>query len=200
MLGSRDTAETQRRNALMQRKHGASIDILTPDETTKLYPWLNLDYIGITTYGNTNEGWFDACALLQLVRREAKKLGAKHVKGEAVAIDCTENQVTGVRLANGTTIPCDWCVNAAGPAGGQVADRLNIKIPGEPRKRTVFHFEAPVSGANFPMLFDDSGLWIRPVGEGFIAGIAPDEDRDPHPGNDFEPAHYQFEEIGRAHV
>src|SRR3546814_20464558 len=44
------------------------------------------------------------------------------------------------------------------------------------------------------MLFDDSGLWIRPEGEGFIAGIAPDEDRDPHPGNDFEPAHYQFEE------
>src|SRR3546814_18692005 len=135
MLGSRDTAETQRRNALMQRKHGASIDILTPDETTKLYPWLNLDDIGITTYGNTNEGWFDAWALLQLVRREAKKLGAKYVNGEAVAIDCTENQVTGVRLANGTTITCDWGVNEAGPAGGQGADQMHIKNPGAAPKR-----------------------------------------------------------------
>src|SRR3546814_15200360 len=78
MLGSRDTAATQRRNALMQRKHGASIDILTPDETTKLYPWLNLDDIGITTYGNNTEGWFDACALLTMVHREATQQAAKH--------------------------------------------------------------------------------------------------------------------------
>src|SRR3546814_12846291 len=86
LLGSRDTAETQRRNALMQRKHGASIDILTPDETTKLYPWLNLDDIGIPTYGNTKDGWLDAWALFQLVRREAQKLGAKYVNGKAVTI------------------------------------------------------------------------------------------------------------------
>ena len=45
------------------------------------------------------------------------------------------------------------------------------------------------------MVFDNSGLWIRPEGDGFIAGIAPEESRDPHPENDFEPAHYLLEEV-----
>lgn len=195
MLGSHQAIDSQRDNALMQREQGASIDILTPGEALARWPWLNVEDIGIATYGSANEGWFDAWALLQLVRREARKLGAEYVNGEVTAIDSLGDKVVGVRLADGTAIPCDWCVNAAGPAGGQVASLLGIKIPVEPRKRTIFHIKTPVSGAGFPMLFDNSGLYIRPEGEGFIVGIGPDEARDPHPGGDFEPDHYLLEEI-----
>ncbi|MHC8381289.1 NAD(P)/FAD-dependent oxidoreductase [Pseudomonas sp. LB3P14] len=195
MLGSHDAVAMQRDNALMQREQGASIDILTPGEAVARYPWLNVDDIGIATYGSANEGWFDAWALLQLVRGEAKQLGAEYVQGEVTSINKSGDQVTGVRLADGTVLPCDWCVNAAGPAGGKVASWLDIKLPVEPRKRTVFHFKAPLPSDGFPMVFDNSGLWIRPEGDGFIAGIAPEEARDPHPEDDFEPAHYLLEEV-----
>lgn len=189
MLGSHDAVEAQRDNALMQREQGASIDILMPDEIIKRYPWLNVEDIGIATYGSANEGWFDAWALLQLVRKQARMLGAEYINGEVTAIDTSGDAVIGVRLSDGTRIACDWCVNAAGPAGGQVAELAGVQIPVEPRKRTVFHFASPVAGEGFPMLFDNSGLWVRPEGDGFIAGIAPDEIDDNHPHDDFEPAH-----------
>jgi glycine/D-amino acid oxidase-like deaminating enzyme len=38
-----------------------------------------------------------------------------------------------------------------------------------------------------PLVFDTSGMWIRPEGEGFICGISPSADNDPHPGDDFNP-------------
>lgn len=39
------------------------------------------------------------------------------------------------------------------------------------------------------MLFDTSGAWIRPEGEGFICGIAPPEEDDPDAAGNFEPDH-----------
>jgi FAD-dependent oxidoreductase domain-containing protein 1 len=38
-----------------------------------------------------------------------------------------------------------------------------------------------------PLVFDTSGMWIRPEGGGFICGISPTADNDPHPGTDFNP-------------
>ncbi|EPK5790112.1 NAD(P)/FAD-dependent oxidoreductase [Pseudomonas aeruginosa] len=195
MLGSADGVETQRDNALMQREQGANIEIFTPGEAKARYPWLNIEDIGIATYGSANEGWFDAWALLQLVRSAAKKLGVEYVNGEVSGVKATGNKVVGVTLKDGTELACDWCVNAAGPASGKVSSWLGINLPVEPRKRTVFHFKAPLDSVGFPMLFDNSGLWIRPEGDGYIAGIAPEESRDPHPEDDFEPAHYLLEEV-----
>lgn len=194
MLGSPEHADTQRDNALMQREHGAMVDILSPAQAKQRYSWLNVDDIGIATYGAANEGWFDAWALLQLVRRQARQMGVEYVEGEVTRIDTQGASVTAVRLGDGSRLACDWCVNAAGAAGGKVAALAGVALPVEPRKRTVFHFKAPLVGHGFPMLFDNSGAWIRPEGDGFIAGIAPELHRDPPADGDFEPDHYLLEE------
>jgi glycine/D-amino acid oxidase-like deaminating enzyme len=194
MLGSPDGADAQRTTALMQREHGATVDILTPEQTKERFPWINAEDLGIATYGAVNEGWFDAWALLQLVRREAKKLGAEYVQGEACGITQNGGKVESVQLTDGTILPCNWCVNAAGPASGKVASWLGIDLPVEPRKRTVFHIKTPVPTEGFPMLFDNSGAWIRPEGDGFIAGIALEEPVDVHAEGDFEPSHHLLEE------
>src|SRR6185437_5056441 len=60
-------------------------------------------------------------------------------------------------------------------------------LPIEPRKRTVFMIRAPLDNAGKPLVFDSSGAWIRPEGEGFICGIGLPENADPHPGDDFNP-------------
>ena len=98
-----------------------------------------------------------------------------------------------MRLAGGQTIDADWCVNAAGAASAAVVSGLGIDLPVSPRKRTVFCIKAPLEPAGFPMLFDTSGAWIRPEGEGFICGIAPSADNDPDATGDFEPAHALLE-------
>jgi len=194
MLGSPEGVASQRANALMQRELGASVDILTPAQALQRFSWLNVEDLGIATYGSANEGWFDAWALLQLVRREARKLGVEYIQAEATGLTCRNGKVSAVQLDNGSSLSCDWCVNAAGPASGKVARWLDIPLPVEPRKRTVFHIKAPVSTDGFPMLFDNSGAWIRPEGDGFIAGIPP-IDLDPDADGDFEPAYELLEEV-----
>lgn len=194
ILGSPEHVDTQRNNALMQIGHGAQVDILDPAAARQRFPWLNVDDLGVGTFGTANEGWFDAWALLQCVRREARRLGVDYIQGEATGFNTAGDKVTAVKLADGQTLACDWCVNAAGPAGGKVASWLDIPLPVEPRKRTVFHIKAPLSVTGFPMLFDNSGLWIRPEGDGFICGIGPQEARDPDATGDFEADHYLLEE------
>ncbi|MDT4823770.1 FAD-dependent catabolic D-arginine dehydrogenase DauA [compost metagenome] len=195
ILGNSASGDAHQRSAQNQIEHGAVIDILSPEQAKQRFPWLNVEDIGIATFGAANEGWFDAWALLQLARREARRLGVEYINDEVVGIDVKGGIVTGVRLGNsGTTLACDWCVNAAGAWGGKIARMAGIELPVEPRKRTAFHIKAPLAREGFPMLFDNSGAWIRPEGDGFIAGIAPEEDRDPNAEGDFEPDHYLLEE------
>lgn len=195
IVGGPDGYAAQADNAARQNALGARVEVLLPDQARQKFPWLNVDDVGVATYGVENEGWFDAWALLQLVRKSARALDVEYVSGEVTGIDLLGDRVSGVRLADGTRLAAEWCVNAAGPAGGKVAGWLGIDLPVFPKKRTVFHFNAPLEDKAFPMLFDNSGAWVRPEGSGYIAGIAPDAGRDPDAWDDFEPDHYLLEEI-----
>jgi len=193
ILGSPASAEDMRADAQRQNALGAQIESLDAVQLRSRYPWINVDDIGVANFGLRNEGWFDAWALLQLVRSRARALGVEYVNGEVTRIDVASGRVTGVRIGSETRIEADWCVNAAGASSADIAALLGIELPVRPRKRTVFHVKAPVAGEGFPMVFDNSGVWIRPEGDGFIAGIGPEEHEDPDAHGDFEPHHDLFE-------
>jgi FAD-dependent oxidoreductase domain-containing protein 1 len=171
----------------MQRAEGAEIALLDPADLVTRFPWLNAADLAAATLGLRHEGWFDAHALLRAVRAEVIRLGARYLHDEAVALELAGPSVESVRTRAGERIACRYVVNAAGPAAGDVAALAGIPLPVEPRKRTVFVLRAPLKAANMPLIFDTSGAWIRPEGEGFIAGIAPPADRDPRADGDFEP-------------
>lgn len=176
-----------RESFAMQTGEGAEIGWFDPDGLAQRFPWLNVEDIAAGTLGLRHEGWFDAYALLRLVRAEAIRRGARYVQDAAVAFDIEGGALTAVRTASGDRIEADQVVNAAGPNAGRVAALLGIDLPVEPRKRTVFMIRAPLDAARMPLVFDISGMWIRPEGEGFICGIVPDEDKDPPAFGDFEP-------------
>jgi FAD-dependent oxidoreductase domain-containing protein 1 len=194
ILGSEDTIEDCRAMARMQIENGASIAVLGPEELAVRFPWLNLDGVGLGTLGTTNEGWFDAWALLQLARAAARRAGVDYRHAEAVGFETKASRITAVRTAAGETIAADWVVNAAGPASGRVASWLGIELPVAPRKRTVFHLKARLDGSAMPLLFDGQGTWMRPEGDGFICGTVP-HDGDPDATGDFEPEHAAFEQF-----
>lgn len=194
ILGGPDAVAARQAGVAMQRAEGADIVALTPDELARRFPQMRFDDVGIGTFGQTGEGWFDAWSLLSLVRRAAREAGVTYIEAEAVGLNTSGAQVTGVRLKGGDVLPCDWCVNAAGAASARLVSGIGIALPVSPRKRTVFSFRAPVSPLGFPMLFDSSGIWIRPEGAGFIGGIQPPEDQDPDATDDFEPHHHLMED------
>lgn len=193
ILGDERTAALRREALAMQHELGAEIEELSPDALAQAFPWLSTEGLAMATLGKRNEGWFDAWSLLQAARRAAIRAGATLVTGTATGFYTSGSNITAVEV-NDAPLPCDWCVNAAGPSSGAVAALLGIDLPVRPRKRTVFQFKAPLAGASMPMLFDISGAWMRPEGDGFIGGIQPDEANDHDADGDFEPDHTLFEE------
>jgi FAD-dependent oxidoreductase domain-containing protein 1 len=132
--------------------------------------------------------------LLRAVRTAAIARGVTYVAEDASEVCVSGDQVCDVRTAQGGRYAADWVVNAAGAQSACVARWLGIDLPVGPRKRTVFHFKAPLDGRAIPMLFDTSGAWFRPEGDGFIGGIQPDSATDIDADGDFEPHHDLFEE------
>ena len=180
--------------AQMQRSHGADVQVLYPDELRTRFPGMNFEDVGVATFGAQHEGWFDAWSLLSLVRRAARQQGVSYVKAAVRAFETDGARVTGVVLNDGQRIACDVCVLAAGAWSGRLAATLGIDLPVVPKKRTVFSFKTPFRLDNFPMLFDTSGLWIRPEGDGYIGGIQPPPEGDADADGDFEPQHALLEE------
>ncbi len=193
ILGGPQTAAARRAAVAMQQAEGADILALTPDEISARFPFVALEGVGIGTFGQSGEGWFDAWSLLSLVRGAARDMGVTYIPGEVTGFELSGARIAGV-CSGEDVVPCDTCILTAGAASGALMAKLDHPLPVSPRKRTVFNFRARLKADNFPMLFDTSGIWIRPEGDGFIGGIQPPEDRDLEATGDFEPHHDLWED------
>jgi glycine/D-amino acid oxidase-like deaminating enzyme len=70
-----------------------------------------------------------------------------------------------------------------------------LALPVEPRKRSVFVFEAQKRFDDMPLLVDPSGIYVRPEGAMYITGGAePPETDGPADPADFEPDWPLFED------
>jgi glycine/D-amino acid oxidase-like deaminating enzyme len=177
-LATAEYEPVMRENHALQQVEGAEVVLLTPDELAGRFPWMTLDGVTLGSLGLRGEGWFDGYGLMQGFRRKARALGAESVTADVVGIDLDRERVSGVRLADGSLLGCGTLVNAAGPWARQVAAMAGVELPVEARRRMVFVFDARWQPADFPLVIDTSGVWVRPEGEGFICGHAPPERED----------------------
>ena len=180
---------------------GADVALLTPDEVARAFPHLNTGDLRLASYGRSGEGWFDNMGLLGGLRAKAISQGATFVRDEVTGLDMEGGRVTAARLASGTTVPCGWLVNAAGPRAALVAQMAGLALPVEPRRRTLFVFDcqtspegtARVNGGRLPLMIDTTGVHVRPEGRYFLTGGVPSDDRAVAP-DDMEPALHEFED------
>ena len=160
------------------------------------FPWLSTDGISAGAYGLSGEGWFDAHALLGLFRKALKGRAIDMIEADAVAIERDGRRVAAVTLGNGTRLGAGMVINAAGPNAGRVAAMAGLALPVEPRKRSVFVFEARERIDDMPLLVDPSGVYVRPEGSVYITGGAESGDGEGPAGpDDFEPDWPLFEEV-----
>jgi glycine/D-amino acid oxidase-like deaminating enzyme len=183
-------------NHAIQTTEGA--DIVLEDRATleRRFSWLSGEGTVAGAYGVSGEGWFDAHAMLGLFRKALRGMKVDLITASVTGIARRGNRVTGVTLDNGETLQAGTIVNAAGPNAGKVAALAGIALPVEPRKRTVFVFEARDRFEDMPLTVDPSGVWWRPEGSVYITGGAESEEgeqaADPA---DFEPRWDLFEEV-----
>src|SRR5690606_7496545 len=130
-----------RANHAVQVAEGADIMLEDAGALRRRFSWLATGGIAAGAYGRSGEGWFDAHALLALLRRSLRPRDIDLVHAEVTAIAPRAAGGFGVTLADGATIEAGMLVNAAGPNAGRVAAMAGFGLPVEPRKRSVFVFE-----------------------------------------------------------
>jgi glycine/D-amino acid oxidase-like deaminating enzyme len=184
-----------RRNHAVQRSLGADVALLSPEEIAARYPFMAVEDLRLGSLGLSGEGWFDNMGLLAAFRASARNAGAEFAHAEAAAYLRAGDRMTGVRLTTGEEIACGTLVNASGPRAKSLLATANLHdLPVEPRKRTLFIFDAadPPQGP-MPLTITPSGTFCRPEGRFFLCGISPAE--DPIVAvDDFEPRHAEWEE------
>jgi FAD-dependent oxidoreductase domain-containing protein 1 len=163
----------------VQRSLGADIALLAPAALARRFPWLRTDDIAAGCLGLSGEGWFDGYALMQAFRRKAREHGVAYRAAEVVGIERAGRRITALTLGDGTRLACGIAVNAAGPQAGGIAALASAALPVQPRKRCVFVFACRSPLPACPLVIDRSGVYFRPEGERFIAGVSPPPERDP---------------------
>jgi len=162
-------ADVLRENHKVQRAAGAATELLSPHDIQARYPFYNVQDIVLGAINTVDEGYFDAHALFDWWRRQARERGVDYIENEVVAI--TQNArgtaVEHVTLKSGEVISCGHVVNAAGPRAGQVAALAGLSIPVEPRKRFswIFSAQTPLERA-LPLTIAPSGVYVRENGGG----------------------------------
>jgi glycine/D-amino acid oxidase-like deaminating enzyme len=185
-----------RENHHVQAAEGADIVLDDAAALERRFPWLSTEGIAAGAYGQSGEGWFDAHALLSLFRRALKERDIDFVQDSVIGVRTEGGKTIGVTLAGGATIDAGIVINAAGPQAGGIAALAGLSLPVEPRKRSVFVFEARENFEDMPLIVDPSGIYVRPEGSVYITGgaepHATDDAADPA---DFEPEWHYFEEV-----
>jgi len=182
-------------NAL-QNARGADIALYDRPALARRFPWLASGDLAAGSWGRTGEGCFDGYGLTQAFRRKARSLGVAYRQSRVVEVLREGGRVAGVILDDGSRVACAHLVNAAGASGARVlSSRMGFPIPVFAKKRCVFAFRCQTALDGFPLLIDTSGVWVRPEGEGYIAGFSPDDLDESDHGSDFEVDWSLFEDV-----
>ena len=167
-----EQGRTDRLDAALRVQHENHVPVLrlSPDDMAARFPWLNVSDLGLGAFGIEGEGWFDGYSVMQAFRRKARSLGVRYVRDAAIGLAMAGGRVTGVETATAGLIEGDAFVNAAGPHAAEVARWAGFDLPVSAEKRTIFAFRCPDPPRDIPLVVDASGLYVRPEGDGFIAG------------------------------
>jgi FAD-dependent oxidoreductase domain-containing protein 1 len=181
-------------NQRLQHELGAATELRNPRELSESFPWLNTSDLAGGSFGPINEGWTDPYSLLQAFKRKARSQGVTYLNDTVTGLDHDGRRVTGIRLASGESIACGHVINSAGIKGRNIAAMAGIDLPVYPRKRFIYVFDCRDEIERVPLTIDPTGVWFRPEGAQFIAGVSPEEHEDPD-SEDFELDYRLFEDL-----
>jgi glycine/D-amino acid oxidase-like deaminating enzyme len=175
-----------------QRDLGCAVEWLERSEIYRRFP----AYDGAGYAGGTLgplDGSVDPGAVLQGYVRKSASLGVEYLAAEAASISRSRGAVTGVTLADGTSLMAPAVVNAAGAWCAPLAATAQVDLPVLPVMRTVYTIETAIPNDALPSVFLPSGLYAIPESGGrFLVGWSQPDDPV---GYDFAFARGKFYEL-----
>jgi sarcosine oxidase subunit beta len=160
-----------------QREMDVPVEVLTPEEIKRRWPYLRVDDLVGGTFG-PEDGYADPYLVAMGFADQARKLGVRiEEKTEVTGIRIKNGKVEGVETTRGP-IAVPVVVNVAGPWAGEVARMAGLEFPAKPYRRQVFAtspFDAipkPV-----PMVIDqDLTFYFRGEEPNIIMGMSDAEE------------------------
>ncbi len=160
-----------------QREMNVPVEVLTPGEIKRRWPYLCVDDLVGGTFG-PEDGYADPYLVAMGFADQARKLGVRiEEKTEVTGIRIKNGKVEGVETTRGP-IAGPVVVNVAGPWAGEVARMAGLEFPVKPFRRQVFAtspFDAiprPV-----PMVIDqDLTFYFRGEEPNIIMGMSDAEE------------------------
>ncbi len=146
----------------LQRKLGADVRVITPDDARKLVPALRVDDLIAAVWG-PGDGLAGPAEVTAGFARRARELGVKIVEGVRVAsLERAQGRTSGVMTSAGA-IASPLVINAAGPSAARVARLAGVELPVHPRRRHIFFTEPfPAIPGPVPLTTDvTSGFYFR---------------------------------------
>jgi glycine/D-amino acid oxidase-like deaminating enzyme len=161
----------------LQRSLGCMVEWLSPSDISARYPLFALEGLIGGTFGS-EDGHFDAHAVLMGYKAKARSQGALYLHDEVVAIDTVGGHVDGVRLKSGSRLGARHVVNCAGAWAAEIGRSAGIELPVQPVKRQVFVLDTKIKPAHpLPLTILPSGLYFRSETGGLILlGKSVDDD------------------------
>jgi glycine/D-amino acid oxidase-like deaminating enzyme len=167
------TWEQYQSNAAMQRRLGARVETLMPDQAARFIPQTRTEGLLGATYG-PDDGYCDAHGVALGYLSRARDLGVRLLRATpATGFEVTGGRVTAVQTSDGA-IGCEVVVNAAGPWAGAVAALLGLDVSVQPYRRVVYMTEPfPLIPSPIPLTVDvGSGFYMRKEHENLLFGAS----------------------------
>jgi FAD-dependent oxidoreductase domain-containing protein 1 len=160
-LADAATAPALMRRYELERRAGARVRMLAPDEIRELVPDAWLDDIIFGMLG-PEDGYANPREVLSGFHRAAEGAGVEYLEANVASLTLDGSRVTGVVLEDGTSVTAGVVVNAAGAWAGDIARMAGLPVPVSPMRQMLFRCTLPRPWPHhFPMLIDPGGVHWR---------------------------------------
>ncbi|MFC1579609.1 NAD(P)/FAD-dependent oxidoreductase [Thermodesulfobacteriota bacterium] len=175
-------------NKTLMGEMGLNVELLDPDEISRLWPFLRTDDLMGGAY-TEKDGYAGPYEVLQGYIKGARRTGATLFEGvEATAIEVDRGRVCAVWTSTGERVKTPLVINAAGPQAASVAAMAGLDLPVTPIRRQVF-FTDPFSDLpeTFPLVIDlEHGWYMRREGQGILLSGPQDSESSFNEETDFQ--------------
>jgi glycine/D-amino acid oxidase-like deaminating enzyme len=165
-----DKVDVVRENYETQKKLSCPVHLYDRAGIERLFPSLRLADIAAGVH-SPEDGWMDPYNAVRGFRRKAQAQGAEYIADRVTAVDISGRRATAFQLAKGGRLEAKVLINAAGAWAGELCRGIGMPLPIEPLRRLAFYFEIREALEPLPLTKDLSGLFFRPEGKGYIAGV-----------------------------
>ncbi len=158
----------------VQTGNGVNALLLDKNELGARFPSLNLSDIELGCL-SPDDGTITTTLALKGFRQKAEQLGVTYLPNKVVGLGRMAGKVTSVELEDGSQIQADTFICAAGAWSKEIVAMVGLPLPVEPMCRVKHYWtlDEGVSIEPLPLVKDESGLFFRPQGDGFVGGRPP---------------------------